>query len=146
MYNFDEVIDRRHTNALNTDGFRDYIFHADETMTFPYKDEEFIRMWVADMEFATPDVVVDGWSIRSSVIPGYLKNGITTHFPPGVSGTMIFILTGRSWSCPMGSFRPFMNWWNTSVSRMKKSCSCRRPMLTLSMRLNFLEENLFAPH
>ena len=59
MYNFDEVIDRRHTNALNTDGFRDYIFHADETMTFPYKDEEFIRMWVADMEFATPDVVVD---------------------------------------------------------------------------------------
>ena len=60
MYNFDEVIDWRHTNALNTDGFRDYIFHADETMTFPYKDEEFIRMWVADMEFATPDVVVDG--------------------------------------------------------------------------------------
>ncbi|MDD3137514.1 MAG: PatB family C-S lyase [Lachnospiraceae bacterium] len=60
MYNFDEIIDRRHTNAMNTDGFRDYIFHADESMTFPYKDEEFIRMWVADMEFATPDVVIDG--------------------------------------------------------------------------------------
>lgn len=45
MYNFDEIIDRRHTNAMNTDGFRDYIFHADETMKFPYKDEEFIRMW-----------------------------------------------------------------------------------------------------
>lgn len=60
MYNFDEIIDRRRTNALNTDGFRDYIFHADETMTFPYKDEEFIRMWVADMEFATPEVVIDG--------------------------------------------------------------------------------------
>lgn len=60
MYNFDEVIDRRHTNAMNTDGFRDYIFHADESMKFPYKDEEFIRMWVADMEFATPDVVIDG--------------------------------------------------------------------------------------
>lgn len=28
-------------------------------MTFPYKDEEFIRMWVADMEFATPQVVID---------------------------------------------------------------------------------------
>ena len=64
MYNFDEIIDRRHTNALNTDGFRDYIFHADETMTFPYKDEEFIRMWVADMEFATPDVVIDGMRER----------------------------------------------------------------------------------
>ncbi|GAB6084858.1 MalY/PatB family protein [Alkaliphilus crotonatoxidans] len=60
MYNFDEIIDRRHTNAMNTDGFRNYIFNADETMTFPYKDEEFIRMWVADMEFATPDVVIDG--------------------------------------------------------------------------------------
>ena len=60
MYDFDEIIDRRHTNALNTDGFRDYIFHADDSMTFPYKDEEFIRMWVADMEFATPDVVIDG--------------------------------------------------------------------------------------
>ena len=64
MYNFDEIIDRRHTNAMNTDGFRDYIFHADETMKFPYKDEEFIRMWVADMEFATPDVVIDGMRER----------------------------------------------------------------------------------
>ena len=57
MYNFDEIIDRWHTNAMNTDGFRDYIFHADESMKFPYKDEEFIRMWVADMEFATPEDV-----------------------------------------------------------------------------------------
>lgn len=64
MYNFDEVIDRRHTNAMNTDGFRGYIFHGDENMTFPYKDEEFIRMWVADMEFATPDVVIDGMRER----------------------------------------------------------------------------------
>ena len=64
MYDFNEVIDRRHTNAMNTDGFRGYIFHADETMTFPYKDEEFIRMWVADMEFATPDVVIDGMKER----------------------------------------------------------------------------------
>ena len=64
MYNFDEIIDRRNTNAMNTDGFRSYIFHADETMTFPYKDEEFIRMWVADMEFATPDVVIDGIRAR----------------------------------------------------------------------------------
>jgi cystathionine beta-lyase len=60
MYNFDEIINRRNTNAMNTDGFRDYIFHANKTMVFPFKDEEFIRMWVADMEFATPDVVIDG--------------------------------------------------------------------------------------
>lgn len=59
MYNFDEIIDRRNTNAMNTDGFRSYIFHADDSMVFPYKDEEFIRMWVADMEFATPQVIID---------------------------------------------------------------------------------------
>ena len=64
MYNFDEIIDRRHTNAMNTDGFRSYIFHADDSMKFPYKDEEFIRMWVADMEFATPDVVIDAMRER----------------------------------------------------------------------------------
>ena len=45
---------------LLTDGFRQYIFHADENMKFPYADEEFIRMWIADMEFATPDCIIDG--------------------------------------------------------------------------------------
>lgn len=64
MYNFDEVIDRKNTNSLNTDGFRSYIFHADADMKFPYEDDEFIRMWVADMEFATPDVVIDGMRER----------------------------------------------------------------------------------
>ena len=51
-YDFDEIIDRRNTNAMNTDGFRGYIFHAGPEMKFPYADEEFVRMWVADMEFA----------------------------------------------------------------------------------------------
>ena len=61
MYNFDEIIERRGTNAMNTDGFRSYIFHDEKgTMTFPYKDEEFVRMWIADMEFATPGVIIDG--------------------------------------------------------------------------------------
>lgn len=58
-YDFDEIIDRKNTNSLNTDGFRQYIFHADETMKFPYADDEFIRMWVADMEFAVPQVIID---------------------------------------------------------------------------------------
>lgn len=60
MYNFDEIIDRKNTNAMNTDGFREYIFKDDGKMVFPFKDDEFIRMWVADMEFATPDVVIEG--------------------------------------------------------------------------------------
>ena len=57
QYNFDEIIDRRHTNAMNTDGFRSYIFHAGPEMQFPYADDAFIRMWVADMEFAAPPEV-----------------------------------------------------------------------------------------
>ena len=59
---------------MNTDGFRDYIFHADENMKFPYEDDEFIRMWVADMEFATPQVVIDGIKQRlDRRIFGYTK-------------------------------------------------------------------------
>lgn len=57
-YDFDEIIDRRNTNALNTDGFRDYIF-KDPEIQFPFNDEEFVRMWVADMEFATPPEIVE---------------------------------------------------------------------------------------
>ena len=59
MYNFDEIIDRRHTNALNTDGFRQYIFHAGPEKVFPYKDEEFVRMWIADMEFGVAPQIID---------------------------------------------------------------------------------------
>ncbi|MCD8196719.1 MAG: PatB family C-S lyase [Lachnospiraceae bacterium] len=59
MYDFDEIIDRRNTNALNTDGFRGYIFHAGPEKVFPYKDEEFVRMWVADMEFAVAPEIIE---------------------------------------------------------------------------------------
>lgn len=74
-YDFDEIIDRKNTNALNTDGFRKYIFHdADNSMTFPYADDEFIRMWVADMEFATPQAVIDAMKKRlEKRIFGYTK-------------------------------------------------------------------------
>ena len=64
MYNFDEVIDRRNTNALNTDGFRGYIFHAGPEKVFPFKDEEFVRMWVADMEFAVAPEIIDAMRAR----------------------------------------------------------------------------------
>lgn len=56
-YDFDEIIDRRHTNAMNTDGYREYIFRAGPEMKFPFEDDDFVRMWVADMEFATPPEV-----------------------------------------------------------------------------------------
>ena len=63
-YNFDEVIDRQNTNALNTDGFRGYIFHAGPEKKFAFKDDEFIRMWVADMEFATPPEICNALKER----------------------------------------------------------------------------------
>lgn len=73
-YNFDEIINRRNTNALNTDGFRGYIFHAGPEKTFPYQDEEFIRMWVADMEFATPPEICEAMKERiDKRIFGYTK-------------------------------------------------------------------------
>ena len=64
MYNFDEIIDRTHTNALNTDGFRGYIFHAGPEKVFPYADDEFVRMWVADMEFAVAPEICDAIKAR----------------------------------------------------------------------------------
>lgn len=72
--NFDEIIDRKGTNAMNTDGFRDYIFHAPPTMKFPFEDDEFIRMWVADMEFATPPEIIQAIKDRlDRKIFGYTK-------------------------------------------------------------------------
>ena len=62
--NFDEIIDRQGTNALNTDGFRGYIFHAGPEKVFPFKDEEFVRMWVADMEFACAPAICDAIKAR----------------------------------------------------------------------------------
>lgn len=73
-YNFDEIVDRKNTNALSIDGFREYIFHAPPSMAFPYKDDEFIRMWVADMEFATPPEIVQAIKDRADKrILGYTK-------------------------------------------------------------------------
>lgn len=82
-YDFDEIIDRTGTNALNTDGFRDYIFHANPDVVFPFKDGDFIRMWVADMEFATPPEIIDAVRARlDRRIFGYTKI-----FDPAYFGT-----------------------------------------------------------
>ncbi|MBR0596436.1 MalY/PatB family protein [Sinanaerobacter chloroacetimidivorans] len=56
-YDFDEIIDRKSTNAMNTDGFRSYIFHTGPNTRFKFADDEFVRMWVADMEFTVADPI-----------------------------------------------------------------------------------------
>ena len=58
QYNFDQIIDRRRTNSLSADGFRGFL-HANTGRSFDRADDGFIRMWVADMDFAVPDVILD---------------------------------------------------------------------------------------
>ncbi len=58
-YDFDEIIDRRNTNSENVEGFRSYIFNDDPDVTLPTAEDELIRMWVADMEFAVAPEICD---------------------------------------------------------------------------------------
>ena len=51
-YDFDEIIDRSGTDAENVEGFRQYMFPGEEDIELPVPDDQLIRMWVADMEFA----------------------------------------------------------------------------------------------
>lgn len=53
-YDFDKIIDRRNTNAMSVEGFREYLFDENDPLDFPCADDEFISMWIADMEFAAP--------------------------------------------------------------------------------------------
>ena len=58
QYNFDEIIDRSGTNAVSEDGIRRaYFGNLPLELIRPKKD--FIRMWIADMEFAVPDFILD---------------------------------------------------------------------------------------
>ncbi|PTF02791.1 aminotransferase [Staphylococcus devriesei] len=57
-YNFDEIIDRRSTNAMNVEGYKGYLFGDADVLDIEDNDE-LIRMWVADMDFETPEVVLD---------------------------------------------------------------------------------------
>ena len=58
-YDFDQIIDRNNTNALKRDGWREYIFHAGPDAKFAFEDDEFIHMWVADMEFRCADEIIE---------------------------------------------------------------------------------------
>jgi len=73
-YNFDKIINRQNTNCMNTDGYKEYMFADFGDIQFPYKDHEFIRMWIADMEFETPQIIQDAMKDRiDHGIFGYSK-------------------------------------------------------------------------
>ena len=53
QYNFDEIIDRRGTNCVKWDGLKE-----------AYGNPDLIPLWVADMDFATPDFIVEALKKR----------------------------------------------------------------------------------
>ena len=58
-YLFNEVINRKGTNAMSITGYRGYLFEPDEDLSGKYEEEDFIPMWVADMEFAIAPEIID---------------------------------------------------------------------------------------
>lgn len=74
MYNFDEIIDRSGTSSTSEDGFRKSLFGDKAGEKLPYDDKDIIRMWVADMNFATPDFVIEAVKNRlDRKIMGYTE-------------------------------------------------------------------------
>ncbi|MFI3201261.1 MAG: PatB family C-S lyase [Eubacteriales bacterium] len=55
MYNFDEIIQRQGTNSVKYEASK---------MLYPILPDDFIPMWVADMDFACPQVVLDAMKNR----------------------------------------------------------------------------------
>ena len=60
MYDFDTPLNRNNINAYATDLFRKNLLNVPQDVALPYKDEDFIHMWVADMSFAAPDFIIQG--------------------------------------------------------------------------------------
>ena len=60
---FDRIIDRRGSNAIATDGFRDHLFDG-EDVVLPCADTEAVAMWVADMAFASAPPATDAMQQR----------------------------------------------------------------------------------
>lgn len=80
MYNFDEIIERENTNALGADGFKRYLL-KDSNIKLPYKDNEIIRLWLAEMEFATPDFIIEGIKKRlDKKIIGYTEDYTSEYY------------------------------------------------------------------
>lgn len=58
-YNFDEIINRADTNSVSFEGWKQYIFNASKDEVFPFPDSDYIRFWIADMDFATPPEILN---------------------------------------------------------------------------------------
>ena len=63
-YQFDTVIDRTGTGAMSLTGYRGYLFDPEEDLSGAYQEEDFIPMWVADMEFAIVPEIIEAMKKR----------------------------------------------------------------------------------
>ncbi|MGX9417347.1 MalY/PatB family protein [Vibrio sp. WJH972] len=73
-YNFDKVIDRKGTNALNNDGYRKYLFGDSTELSAEIDIDNLIPMWVADMNFSVAPEILDAIKQRlEHGILGYTK-------------------------------------------------------------------------
>lgn len=70
MYDFDTPLDRNNINAYAVDLFRKNLLHVTPDAPLPYKDEDFIQMWVADMSFAAPDFILQ--SVKNALSNRFL--------------------------------------------------------------------------
>ena len=60
---FDQIIDRRNTNALAQEGYEGYLFDGDE-LNLTCVQDDLIHMWVADMALAAPQAAIDAMAER----------------------------------------------------------------------------------
>lgn len=58
-YNFDHIIDRSGTNSMSVKGYKDYLFGEYPDLKLPFKEDELISMWIADMSFATCPTIIE---------------------------------------------------------------------------------------
>ncbi len=63
-YNFDEIIPRENTNSISYDGWRDFIAASANGEKVTLSDDDYLRFWVADMDFATPPEVLQAMHAR----------------------------------------------------------------------------------
>ena len=63
-YQFNQVIDRKGTNAMSLTGYRSYLFDENEDLSSQYEEADFIPMWVADMEFRIAPEIIDAMKNR----------------------------------------------------------------------------------
>jgi cysteine-S-conjugate beta-lyase len=82
QYNFDEIIDRRNTDAIKV-----------ERCKTLFGTEDVLPLWVADMDFRTPDFIISAIQKRlEHPILGYTKFPANFH-----SSTMNWIKTHHNW-------------------------------------------------